>query len=352
MPRPNARLCQRVRLQGRRLVRVHNLALIASADLSDVFRVADLDAVFAAKVQAKCSGLGVIPRLLAAEPSWPLGAAREALVEHCADALHAYRTQCAQTSPAGQLILPESLKLLPLYSLGALKSLALRENVKLGKSSCLAPDPRADERSFRLQGLDSCSPAALHRLLQPRLFDVACLDPTSPAGEAAAPEDTTKAAPGEPLKGPSGAPTGTHFPHGHVALPPVLPCSAASLEQDKVLLLDAGAELFLWVGSEVDGLILEDLFGVDEVSDACPPDGLADCAGGSLTLGRLVALLAELRLGLPGFAPLKVVVSGPRSAHEPRFHSLLIEDKTSHEMSYVDFLCAIHRKIQQKMSKA
>ena len=34
------------------------------------------------------------------------------------------------------------------------------------------------------------------------------------------------------------------------------------------------------------------------------------------------------------------------------FANLLVEDKTIHGMSYVDFLCSIHRQIQTKMTSA
>ena len=45
-----------------------------------------------------------------------------------------------------------------------------------------------------------------------------------------------------------------------------------------------------------------------------------------------------------------MVVAQSGSEAEERFHSLLIEDKTKHEASYVDFLCAVHRKIQTKLN--
>lgn len=59
-------------------------------------------------------------------------------------------------------------------------------------------------------------------------------------------------------------------------------------------------------------------------------------------------LCASLRLRPPPVR--QVVLAGPHGSDEQRFLSLLIEDKTRHEMSYVDFLCAVHRKIQLKMS--
>ena len=47
--------------------------------------------------------------------------ARGELVQGCIDILHVYRKKCASATSSGQLILPESLKLLPLYTLSLLK---------------------------------------------------------------------------------------------------------------------------------------------------------------------------------------------------------------------------------------
>lgn len=59
-----------------------------------------------------------------------------------------------------QLILPEALKLLPLYSLA------------LHKSNMLRPDVRADDRSAWLAGVIGASPQRTMGLLHPRLFAV------------------------------------------------------------------------------------------------------------------------------------------------------------------------------------
>jgi hypothetical protein len=71
------------------------------------------------------------------------------------------------------------------------------------------------------------TPSVVHRFTQPRLYDVACLDPTSLEGEACDPgphHNSTRSRPGQWLPGSS----------VHVALPPLLVCSAASLGADKV----------------------------------------------------------------------------------------------------------------------
>jgi hypothetical protein len=51
-------------------------------------------------------------------PSKPLPLVREQVTTLCINALFSYRKFCATVSSSGQLILPEALKLLPLYTLG------------------------------------------------------------------------------------------------------------------------------------------------------------------------------------------------------------------------------------------
>ena len=59
-------------------------------------------------------------------PGHALGACKEAIDKAAADALLAYRTHCAAASSSGQLILPEALKLLPLYTLALTKAPCFR----------------------------------------------------------------------------------------------------------------------------------------------------------------------------------------------------------------------------------
>lgn len=51
-------------------------------------------------------------------PSSPLSQVREQATNLCINILLSYRKFCATVSSSGQLILPEALKLLPLYTLG------------------------------------------------------------------------------------------------------------------------------------------------------------------------------------------------------------------------------------------
>jgi len=252
-----------------------------------------------------------------------LTAVRDSLTEECVSALYNYRINCAKTSPAGQLILPESLKLMPLFVLGALKSIALRPNSADAGRGGSFPDPRADERATHMYLVQTLPPWLLYRLTQPRLFDVLALR-SQRDGRACTLVDGSQI---------------------HHALPKPISTSSEHLQSNKVFLLDAGAACYLWVGKDTAPDIVSDIFGVDQVDPAQPPP-LSDAELGS----KIQLMLREIRHGLPFYAPLKVVISGSRGFDELRFLSYLIEDKTKHEMSYVDYLCAVHRKIQIKMS--
>jgi protein transport protein SEC24 len=93
----------------------------------------------------------------------PLPVLRQRLETHCVAILSAYRKHCtAPNSNMGQLILPEALKLLPLYVCSMLKTPALRAGAEVG----------ADERVaaiFRLLG--AASPVVMP-LLFPRVVAV------------------------------------------------------------------------------------------------------------------------------------------------------------------------------------
>ncbi|KAF9960175.1 COPII coat Sec23p-Sfb3p heterodimer component [Mortierella alpina] len=101
---------------GLRRVRVHNFSTPVTTLLGNVFRWADMDTTinFLSK--------GAISQAL----TKPLNEVREALTEKCVKILSAYRRNCASSTAPGQLILPESFKLFPLYTLALLKSKTLR----------------------------------------------------------------------------------------------------------------------------------------------------------------------------------------------------------------------------------
>ncbi|KAG6775195.1 hypothetical protein POTOM_018634 [Populus tomentosa] len=93
---------------GQRRIRVANLSLSCTNNLSNLFRLADLDSQFVCFLKQAANEI----------PSNPSLVVQEQVTNFCINILLSYRKFCATVSSSGQLILPEALKLLPLYTLG------------------------------------------------------------------------------------------------------------------------------------------------------------------------------------------------------------------------------------------
>ena len=113
---------------GERRVRVLTLGLLSTSTMASLYRYADLDALMNVMMRQAI--------MLSAKQN--MHQVRESVVNSTVKMLYTYRKMCASSSTAaGQLILPESLKLLPLYALSLTKNGILRAGT----------DVRADERS-------------------------------------------------------------------------------------------------------------------------------------------------------------------------------------------------------------
>ncbi|KAG5522503.1 hypothetical protein RHGRI_034613 [Rhododendron griersonianum] len=207
---------------GQRRIRVSTLSLPCTTLLSNLFRSADLDTQFACFLK---QGLLWILYLANEIPSSPLPQVREQVTNLCINILHSYRKFCATVSSAGQLILPEALKLLPLYTLALIKSTGLRT------------DGRIDDRSFWISYVSSISTALAIPLVYPRM--VAIQDLIS--------KDTD----------------------GSI-IPPSIPLSSEHVNDDGIYLLENGEDCLIYVGSSVDPGVMRQLFGISSLDEIQP----------------------------------------------------------------------------------
>lgn len=152
----------------------------------------------------------------------PLNTVREGIVAATVATLFGYRKHCAAASAQGQLILPEALKLLPLYTLALVKSVGLRTNTRL------------DERSQWLHRCGSMSVARAIPLLYPRLFSL------------------------RPLFGPLEENEAV-LPLG--ALPPTLLVSSEKISLVGMFLIENGEQACLYLGEGADKEVVAELFG-------------------------------------------------------------------------------------------
>lgn len=141
---------------GQRRLRIINLSLKTCSQMADLYRSCDLDTII--NYISKQS----VYKLLDNNPK----AVKDSIVNRAAQILATYRKNCASPSSAGQLILPECMKLLPLYVNCLLKSDALS-----GGS-----DMTVDDRSFVMQAVMIMDIPTSVNYFYPRLIPLHDLD--------------------------------------------------------------------------------------------------------------------------------------------------------------------------------
>lgn len=278
---------------GERRIRVHTMSVGVTGTLANLFRSADLD------VQLSVATHKAAARLLEGVNS--LAFIKDRALVDAVSALYAYRRFCATNSSAGQLILPEALKLLPLYTLGLVKSAGLR------------PESSPDERAAWAFRQLAMTPGLVVPSVYPRLFRVSELPPPPADGTAPQPPCTTW-------------------------------LSSEKLDPDGVFFLENGLEAYIWVGKQTPREVVHALFGVDSVealnsSAALPPPA-------SVEGEALHALINTVRQQRSAYMRMRVLRRP--DIIEGAFFSCMIEDRSTAGMSYVEFLCHVHRQIQAK----
>ncbi|XP_047940906.1 protein transport protein Sec24-like At4g32640 isoform X2 [Salvia hispanica] len=276
---------------GQRRIRVSTLSLPCTNMLSNLFRSADLDTQFAC-----------ITKQAAIEiPSAPLAQVRDQATNVCINILYSYRKFCATVSSAGQLILPEALKMLPLYTLALLKSTGLR------------PDGRIDDRSVWINYVSPLPTPLVIPLVYPRMIALHDLNEKEL-------DDSI--------------------------IPVPIPLSSEHIATEGIYLLENGVDCLIYLGDNVQPNILQQMFGISSLEDI-PNQFILQQYDNPLSK-KLNDIVNEIRRQRCSYLRLRLCKKGDPSGMT--FFSYLIEDKTANGLSYVEYLIHIHRQIQSKMA--
>uniref|UniRef100_A0A8C5HFV4 SEC24 homolog C, COPII coat complex component n=1 Tax=Gouania willdenowi TaxID=441366 RepID=A0A8C5HFV4_GOUWI len=275
---------------GQRRLRVHNMAVNCCSQLADLYRNCETDTII--NFLSKYALRGILNN--------HTKAVRDTLINQCAQILACYRKNCASPSSAGQLILPECMKLLPVYLNCVLKSDVLLPGA----------DISLDDRAYLRQLISCMDVSDTHVFFYPRLLPLMKLEGDS--------------------------------------LPVAVRASEERLSKGGVYLMETGLHLFLWVGASVQQELLLNIFGTPSFSQI-------DSAMTNLPVldnpfsKRLRELIDSFRAQRSRYMKLMVVKQEDRA--ELVFKHFLVEDKSSSGgASYVDFLCHMHKEIRQLLS--
>uniref|UniRef100_A0A8B9BNX8 SEC24 homolog D, COPII coat complex component n=1 Tax=Anser brachyrhynchus TaxID=132585 RepID=A0A8B9BNX8_9AVES len=184
-------------ISGQRRLRIHNIGLNCSSQLADVYKTCETDALI--NFFAKSAIL-----------SQPLKTVREILVNQTARMLACYRKNCASPSAVSQLILPDAMKVLPVYMNCLLKSCVL-----VGR-----PEIPTDERAYHRQLVMAMGVADTQLFFYP------------------------------------------HLDLKSDAVPAAIRCSEKCLSEGGTFILANGLSMFLWLGVSTPPELIQGLFNV------------------------------------------------------------------------------------------
>ncbi|KAI7875629.1 hypothetical protein K492DRAFT_210828 [Lichtheimia hyalospora FSU 10163] len=287
---------------GQRRVRVHNLSLPVSGQIAEVFRSGDEDTTVSIMLRKAIFDLQHKSRK----------AVQEKITEESVGILTAYRTNCAATTSAGQLILPEAFKLLPVYMHASMRSQALRG---------VGVDVNTDVRVSSMKLLNSLGVADLVTTLYPRLYSVSDMKDDE----------------------------GISNLRGEVKLPPMVRTSYERLNPTGAYLLDTGSDLYFWLGSKVSSDFLQGVFGVSNLQQVDVNMTNLPVLDNPLS-ERIQDISRQLQLQRPRYLQLRIVRQ-EMDAIEFVFSTWMAEDRNAEVQTYVDYMCVLHRKIQEEMKK-
>ncbi|NWR14673.1 SC24C protein, partial [Emberiza fucata] len=277
---------------GQRRLRIHNLSLNCCTQLADLYRNCETDTLI--NYLAKYAYRGVL--------SSPVKTVRDALINQCAQILACYRKNCASPSSAGQLILPECMKLLPVYLNCVLKSDVLQPG----------PEVTTDDRAYIRQLVTSMDVAETNVFFYPRLLPLTKADVDSDS------------------------------------LPAAIRNSEERLSKGDIYLLENGLNIFVWVGVNVQQSLIQNLFGVSSFSQIS--NALSTLPVLENPFSKKVRSIVDMLQGQRS-RYMKLIIVKQEDKPEMLFKHFLVEDKSlSGGASYVDFLCHMHKEIRQLLS--
>ncbi|CAH2300684.1 transport Sec24D [Pelobates cultripes] len=277
---------------GQRRLLIHNISLNCSSQLADLYKSCETDALI--NFFAKSAYKAILHH--------PLKTVRDVLVSQTAHMLACYRKNCATPSAVSQLILPDSMKVLPVYM-----NCLLKNEVLIG-----SPEVTTDERAFQRQLVMSMDVASSQLFFYPQLLPIHTMDTKSDS------------------------------------VPSAVRCSEERLSEGGIFLLANGVYMFLWLGVSAPPEFIQGIFNVPSFAHITPEATLLPPVD-SLHSKKLKSIIESIQRNCSH--SMKLVIVKQKDKAEMPFRQLLVEDKgLLGGASYMDFLCCVHKEIRQLLT--
>uniref|UniRef100_A0A0N4ZSD2 Protein transport protein Sec24C n=1 Tax=Parastrongyloides trichosuri TaxID=131310 RepID=A0A0N4ZSD2_PARTI len=283
-------------VSGQRRVRIHNLSLTTTTDFQNLYKFIEPDTFI--------SYLYKYGERIVKERS--IKDMKEQLIDMCAHILATYREKCSENSPMGQLILPEVLRLLPLY-LGCI----IKNDGLTGNS-----DLTVDDRAWLMQIIPGLRTEEVITLLYPKIYKVT--DITY--------EDIEE----------------------DLIIPSEVRASFNLLKSTDAYIISNGFKIFLWIGQDVPSDWIENIFNlqhqkyINTENSHIPERDNSHSRG----LRKIIEIMNKQLIRHSNI--LIIRQNDPLESWMKRF---LVEDRYAGQTgSYVDSLCILHREIRAILS--
>lgn len=289
--------------RGIRRVRVHNLCVPVATNIFDLFGHSDCEAV--------CNFLS--KRAVSLVTSDPMNVIRDLVAQRISLILGGYRKHCSPNTSVTQLVLPESLKLLPIYLLSLLKTKAFN-----------AFSIKSDLRIFWIRLINSLSVRQMAYLCYPRLY---CL-------------------------------TDGSFPEEYLDAENVFPTplllSMENVNPTQVYCISNGIFIIVFIGSAVEPQTIQNLFGVNSLQLIDPirlSAGLPVLDTPLSICARKLVQKFQEQMSFNARSPVLFVVRQGMDSMEHEFTAMLVHDQSGGIPAYVDYLCSLHSSVKGQIKK-
>ena len=288
---------------GERRIRVHTMSVPVVPDIAQMFRSIDGGAMSAFLTRL------AVERALTAR----LQDARETMQLKLSQSMREFRLLNTSAARAFNcLIFPDRMRLVPLFTLCAAKSAALRGQTR---------DVSVDERIRSIYEIMSAPTEAILRRLYPAMYALHAMPP-----EAGFPNDA-----------------------GAVVMPPRTVMAGERVDARGAYLVDDGRQCLLWLGKMLDHGFVNAVFGAQG-----PPKPDVDfeptLMEGNQLSKQVCGVICEIRRRAANGCHCTLTVIKQGDPSEALLFPLLVEDRGAGgagAMSYADFLILLHRQVAQ-----
>ncbi|OMJ77443.1 hypothetical protein SteCoe_22962 [Stentor coeruleus] len=291
--------------QGQRLIRISNGKLFSTRSIPNILKSADVDTI--ANVVSRISAQNIF--------EIPLNTIRENWHNNIIKLLIAHR-QSLGDNDFSKILVPDTLKLLPLYCNSALK--------QSGLTISITP---MDQRINSIYNILSLPVYSSRLLLYPKIYSIGDIQNQSHQ-------------------------PGTFSDNSILILPRLVGDSHEFIKPDGVYLINNGEIIMIYIGKDASNEFIYNVWGFDGPQDLFNNvDYWPISDNGNEENEKVLNIIQDVRSRNPSvYASIYMFFEG-LSKDDGVVKRMLVEDNNTSELAYGDFLMRVHKVVLNKISR-